>query len=402
MILVCGGGPSGVAAAVTAAKNGRDVILVEKNACLGGTLTASLVGIVLDDANKKGGIIREFSDRVNVEVKEHGVPVYEAEKYILEDMCVCAGVKLIYNAFVTDVSVENGKITSVTVISKSGKQVFSPEVVIDATGDGDVAYMAGCSFEVGNENGETQPMSMIAVVSGIDEVQAEKMISAPEKDFWESRNLFNGLLKELGVEPSMGCANITKINESLFYLSVNHEYGYRFDNAEDITNAMIEARKEVYNTVKALRNYGGAFKNITLACTPQMLGVREGRRIKAKDKVCVNDMINGVKREDGVCTATYWVDIHALSKNNKKGFEGDNINVLPYDIPMGALIADECKNLLLSGRNIDGDFYSHASYRVVGNMACTGQAAGAIACVMDKNKITSDEVKFNMIKEMLT
>ena len=401
MILVCGGGPSGVMAAVTAAKYSDEVVLVERNGCLGGTLTASLVGILLDDLNKKDGLIRQFADRVNKEVKDYGVPVYEAEKYILEDMCVSAGVKVLYHTTVSEVVTENGKINSVTAVSKSGKQIYYPDAVIDATGDGDVAFMAGCEFEVGNDSGKTQPMSMIAVVSGIDGDKVENMISAPEKDFWETRNNFNGLLKKLGVEPSMGCANITRINETLFYLSVNHEYGYRFDDAEDITKATIEARKEVYDTEKALRKHGNGFEKISLACTPQMIGVREGRRIKGLDKVTVDDLINGVRRKDGVCTATYWVDIHALSKDNKKGFSGDNINVLPYDIPMGSLIPKSITNLVLSGRNISGDFYAHASYRVVGNMACTGQASGAIASVIEKNKISSHNVTFDMIKDML-
>ena len=401
MILVCGGGPAGVAAAVTASENGSEVVLIERNGCLGGTLTASLIGIILDEQNKNGGVIRELCDKINTEVQEFGVPVYEAEKYIFEDMCIKAGVKLLYNTYLAEVKTENGRITEAVIVSKSGKETLYPEVVVDATGDGDVAFLAGCGFDKGNENGDTQPMSMVAVVSGIDGEAAESMISSPQKPFWESRNNFNALLTSLGVQPSMGCANITAINGELYYLSINHEYGFRFDSASDITAATIEARREIYSAVKALRQYGNAFKNIALACTPQMIGVREGRRIHGVESVTIEDMINGTARENGVCTVTYWVDIHALSKNNKKGFEGDNISVKPYDIPMGALIPVDCDNLVLAGRSISGDFYAHASYRVAGNMVCVGQASGAIACVMEKRGISNKSVEFSMIRDML-
>ena len=139
MILVCGGGPAGVAAAITAAENGAEVILVEKNACLGGTLTASLIGIILDEKDKKEGFTRRLCDKINTEVNEFGVPVYEAEKYIFEQMCINAGVKLLYNTFVSEVKVENDKIIEVITASKSGKKSYYPEVIIDATGDGDIA-----------------------------------------------------------------------------------------------------------------------------------------------------------------------------------------------------------------------------------------------------------------------
>lgn len=402
MILVCGGGPAGVAAAITASKNGSEVVLIEKNNCLGGTITASMIGVILDENNKKEGFVRRFCDRIKTEVNDYGVPVYEAEKYILEEMCLKAGVKLIYDTFVSEIKIENEKITEVVAVSKSGKKTYYPDVVIDATGDGNVAFMAGCEFDVGNEKGETQPMSMVAIVTGIDDEKAENMISTPEKSFWESRNNFNGLLEKLGIKTSMGaCANITRINKNLHFISINHQYGFKFDNAEDITTATIEARKEIYETVKALKIYGGPFKDIALTSTPQMLGVREGRRFKGKETVSIDDVINGTKHDNNICTVTYWVDIHSLTKDNKKGFLGEDITVKPYDIPMGALIPQNCKNLILSGRNISGDFYAHASYRVAGNMLCVGQASGAVGWAMDKKNISNDEVEFDMIKEKL-
>ena len=389
MILVCGGGPAGTMAAVAAARNGAEVLLVEKNGCLGGTLTAGLIGITLDYQNKKTGLIREFMDLLEKETAVSGAPVYEAQKYILEQMCVSAGVKLLYHAAVTEIKTENRRITQVTVASKSGVETLIPEIVIDATGDGDIAFMAGCGYTVGNEEGATQPMSMVAVIAGVTEEDIRPYIAYPDQPFWDSRKRFSALLSQIGIEPSMGCPNIAKINNSLFYLSVNHEYGFRFDSAADITAATIEARKEIYETIKALRQYGHGFENITLACTPEMIGVREGRRIHGLYTVTLEDMLSGKKQEDAVCTVTYWVDIHALSKGGNKSFTGSDIQVKPYDIPLRALIPRDCDNLLLAGRSISGDFFAHASYRVVGNMACVGEAAGKTAaeCVKERKNI---------------
>ena len=389
MILVCGGGPAGTMAAIAAARSGAEVLLAEKNGCLGGTLTAGLVGITLDHQNKRTGLIREFMDALEKETAASGAPVYEAQKYILEQMCVSAGVSLLYHASVIGVKTEGRRIVSVSVSSKSGIETFAPEIVIDATGDGDIAYMAGCGYTEGNDEGAMQPMSMVAVIAGVKEEEIRPYIAYPDQPFWDCRRRFLGLLRELGAEPSMGCPNICKINDSLFYFSINHEYGYRFDSAADITAATVEARKEIYETVKALRQYGRGFENITLACTPEMLGVREGRRIKGLYTVTLEDMLQGRKHEDAVCTVTYWVDIHALSKGSNKSFTGGEIAVKPYDIPLRALIPLDCDNLLLAGRSLSGDFFAHASYRVVGNMACVGEAAGKAAarCIREQKDI---------------
>lgn len=389
MILVCGGGPAGTMAAVAAARSGAEVLLVEKNGCLGGTLTAGLVGIALDVQNKKTGLIHEFMEALARETAASGAPMYEAQKYILEQMCVSAGVSLLYHASVIGVKTENRRIVSVSAASKSGLETYSPEIVIDATGDGDVAFMAGCGYTVGNAEGATQPMSMVAVISGVAEEEIRPYIAYPDQPFWDCRKRFLALLQQIGAEPSMGCPNISKINDSLFYLSINHEYGFRFDSAADITAATVEARKEIYETVKALRQYGHGFQNITLACTPEMIGVREGRRIKGLYTVTLEDMLEGKKHQDAVCTVTYWVDIHALSKGNNKSFTGGEIEVKPYDIPLRALIPEDCDNLLLAGRSLSGDFFAHASYRVVGNMACVGEAAGKAAarCIKERKNI---------------
>lgn len=378
-IVVCGGGVSGTMAAIAAARTGAKTLLVERGGCLGGMWTAGLLGYSLDTWNK-GGLLKEFLDDLRQETESSGAAIYEAQKYLLEKKCAESGVRVLLHTQVCDVTVQDGRIISLEIITKSGKQRISPSVVIDATGDGDVAYMAGCAYSYGNDEGKAQPMSMIAVLSGICEEQAREYISYPDTPFWEARGKLLKLLQSIGVDPSMSCPSIMKINDSLFYFSINHEYDKRSDSAEDITDATFSARREIYEAVRALRQKGGpAFKNVTLVATPEMIGVREGRRIHGVYTVTVDDMIQGKTHDDAVCRVNYWVDIHALSPASNRSFSDGNIKAKPYDIPFRAMLPQKIKNLILSGRCISGDFYAHASYRVTGNMAAVGEAAGVMA-----------------------
>jgi len=401
-VIVCGGGVAGSMAAISAARAGAKTLLIERGGCIGGMWTAGLLGITLD-ADNKGGLLREFLDRLNKEMAESGAAIFEAQKVLLEQMCVNAEVKIMLHTQVFDCIMEGNKLIGVQTASKSGKQSFFAKVIIDATGDGDIAAMAGCTYDYGREeDGKAQPMSMLCVVAGLKEEEIRPYIGYPQGDFWAPRERMLRLLKDCGTSSSMGFPSFSKINDSLFYLSVNHEYEKSSLNAFDITEATIHARREINDIVKALHQHGGeAFQNISLAITPEVIGIREGRRIKGKYTVVCEDMLTGKKHADSVCTASYWVDIHALSANGNKSFTSGGITVKPYDIPFTSLIPIDCDNLILAGRSISGDFYSHASYRVIGNMAPVGEAAGIMAAVCAQKNIDVQALKWEDFGELI-
>lgn len=386
-VVVCGGGVAGVMAAISAARNGANTLLLERGGCLGGMWTAGLLGYTIDFYNKPG-LLREFIGRLDRET-EKGAVIYEAQKYILEDMCMQAGVHVLYHSVVCSCEVDNRKIQSIEYVCKSGKCRVTSKMWIDSTGDGDLAVMAGCGYDLGREeDGLTQPMSMIAVVTGLQENEIKEYIAYPRCDFWEPRKRVIELFQKIGADYSIGCPSFQKINSSLYYLTVNHEYQKRADSEEDITNATIHARKEINLLVELLREKGGpAFRNIAVAATPDMMGVREGRRIHGVYTITIDDLIEGKQHDDAVCLVTYWVDLHDLLPNNGKGYMETGINVKPYHIPFRALLPVDCDNLVMAGRSISGDFYAHASYRVAGNMAAVGEAAGLMSAVSAKNNL---------------
>lgn len=384
-VLILGGGVAGSMAAISAARNGADVVLIERGGCLGGMWTSGLIGITLDPYNKTP-LLDEFLGLVKVEQDLGTATLFEIQKYILEKLCVEAGVKILYHSQPYSIELKNGKILAVRVVSKGGTSIFNPAMVIDATGDGDIAALAGCEFDYGRpEDGKTQPMSMVALVGGVDSKLAKNYISYPQEPFWDARNRLKALLDKNGISVSLGCASIVPLLNDIYILSMNQVYGKSGCDSIELTQATIEARREIYDFVASLRKcYPEIFPNISLLSTPEAIGVREGRRIRGKYTVTLDDMIAGKRHTDSVCTVTYWPDIHSPQKD-EKGFSDGGLKIQPYDIPFRALIPETIDNLLVAGRCISGDFYAHSSYRVMGNMAAVGAAAGEFAAKTAKS-----------------
>lgn len=393
-ILVIGAGVSGTMAAIAAARKGAKVSLIERGGCLGGMWTAGLVGVTLDSEGKDG-LLKEFLAEVDEQMATGSATLFETQKYILEKMCIDSGVDIYLHSQICNLEKEDRIIKSVQIITKSGLINFNPKIVIDATGDGDVAFMAGCGFEYGRESdNKAQPMSMIALISGLKD-DAREYISYPSEPFWDARNRFRYVLDRCGAKYSIGCPSIQPLNGGMYILSANQEYGKSGCSVCELSQATINARSEIYEMVKKLKTNGPkCFENITLVSTPEFIGVRETRRINGRYTVSIDDMIEGKKQDDAVCTVNYWVDIHSLEDDGGKGFTDDGVESKPYDIPFRALLPKDIDNLVLAGRCISGDFYAHASYRVMGNMAPVGEAAGNMAAYAIQKNAPVHTIKY--------
>ena len=388
-VVVCGGGPAGVCAAISAAREGAKTLLVEKNGCLGGFWTSGLLTWIAD-VESKPGLVKEILDklescadgRIEYRTKPYFTADTERTKVLFDSMCQKAGVNVRLFTLVTGVIKDGKKVTGVITDSKSGPEYFGAKVVIDTTGDGDVGALAGCRFKIGNEEGKTQPMTLIALVSGIryDEIEA---FYASEPETGNNTMIYNEFVRA-GAEPSYKkplLAPVSKEN-NLFALMANHEYGASALSAEDLSKAVMHARKEVIDCVAALRSLGGIWRNIHVVASGNDIGVREGRRIRGKYVVRSDvDLAGGLSHKDGICTVTYYMDIHQLSATTEKedAEKRSKFTVRPYEIPLRALIAEDVEGLMMAGRCLSGDFYSYGNYRVGGNAARTGEAAGTAA-----------------------
>lgn len=398
-VIVCGGGPAGIAAALASARRGAQTTLIESQGCLGGVWTCGLLTWILD-AEGKPGIMREIIHELDRRgARSLRVPkgkgfAYDPEqmKIILEELCVQAGVHVRYHTRVVAAlrSPETKALTHIVTESKSGREAWAAHVFIDATGDGDVGALAGCGFSVGRPGTEEiQPMSLICLFTGVCFEDIEPYVGGGLE---EPKQRLYRKLTELGVPPSNGVPLLVRIHNNLFSLCANHEYNQRSDDADAITSATLRGRAEIHRLIEALRTLGPEWQGIRLVATAAHIGIREGRRIRGLHLVRDKDIIAGQRHEDAICRVHFPIDVHSTNGGGAKGIESIEVRAKPYDIPLRALIARDVDGLLLAGRCISGDFLAHSSYRVTGNAVVTGQAAGLAAAIAVQQGLTPHTV----------
>lgn len=372
-IVVCGGGSAGAAVALFAAEGGKDVALIEQFGELGGILTSDCLGYVMDAKDKKG-FVETLRNAVGTQIEQNTENFKfdtEQMKYYLERRLVDAGVDIMYYSRIFDADVADGKITAVSVLNKDGFLEVRGKIFVDATGDGDVGFFAGCDYDFGADGKEGQPMSYLALLTGLNREEV-KFYTNNYPGFPKSEGKKNMLaeLAKAGFTPSYLMPSLSYIREGVYNFGVNHQYGSGLDS-KTITKATIEGRHEVFRAVAALKSLGGIWKDISIIATPTYIGVRDGRRLKGEYTVTVDDLIAGTKHEDSVCRVTFNVDVHT-----KDGTDDADVKMQPYDIPLRALKAKGFENLYMAGRCISGDYLAHASYRVTGNTFTMGQNLG--------------------------
>jgi hypothetical protein len=386
-VAVAGGGIAGVCAAISAARSGARTVLIERGGSLGGTLTEGFMPLILD-ADNKGGIVKELFDFLNA----HGMTLArrgprttpegeriegrmvdtEGCKYFFDRACAESGVKVLLYSQVAAVDMKDGAIASVLVVSECGIYTLDADVFIDATGNGSLAAMAGCEWDCGDPvDKRPSPTSTAICAVGMPE-------DFDGNDSVEDKKRYSDMLRAHGIEISGGLASVKRLPSlTTWNMGVNFQYGVMPDDVESLTRATVEGRKESFEVIEAHKTIEGYGKLYT-AFTSSHLGIREGRRIFGEYRITDEDILEGRRFDDAVCLVTFGVDVHKL-KNDDTDECMRGYRTKPYHIPYRALVAKGVDNLLLAGRCISGDFYPHSSYRVMGNMAATGEAAGYAA-----------------------
>jgi hypothetical protein len=403
-VIVCGGGPAGVSAAIAAARVGAKTCLIEVQGCLGGIWTAGLLSWIID-ARGKPGFIQELyrelerrgaaasrptRDAKDTETFRDFACDPEALKGVLDDLCSAAGVRVRFHTRVVAAAIKEGRLDLALTESTSGREAWRAKVFIDATGNGDLADRAGCTWDYGREDGHAQPMSLIAVLGGARFQEIRPFVGGG----WtpDSKKNLLAEMKRAGFEPSYHDPVIFRVYDDLFIMMSNHEYRVSGLDADDVTRATLNARKEVQMQVAKLRALGNDIWNdLRLVATGAQIGVREGRRIHGLYQVTVDDLVKGARFDDAVCRVTFNIDVHSPNPDKSKGYDHGGKRAQPYDIPYRALIAKDVRGLLTAGRCISGDFLAHSSYRVTGNAVALGEAAGVAAAVAaQSNRLPQD------------
>jgi len=418
-IIVVGGGPGGVPAAVAAARSGARVLLVESYGFLGGMATAALVlpymkysagnkiiirGLFeefLDILEKNGAVrIKKFTDeeliRLNTfttDLEDRAHFDDEPMKWLLDRFVLDSGANLLLHTRAIGVLKKNGSIKAIRVFHKGGVEDLSADIFIDSTGDGDIAAWAGARIEIGREQDNAcQPMTTSFRMANVD---IERMPGGKEinelfdkaKERGEVINPRENVLKFFTVHPDVIHFNSTRIIEKTSL------------DGWSMTEAEIEGRRQVDELVRFMKKYVSGFENAYLMKTGAQIGVRESRRVIGRYVLNADDVIHGHKFDDGVACGSYAIDIHNPTGTGTKMYYLDE--GIYYHIPYRCLVPDNVDNLIVASRCISSTHEAHSSLRVMPTVWGIGQAGGTAAAICVKRKIYPGNIDVTVLKETL-
>jgi hypothetical protein len=407
-VLVCGGGPAGSMAAIAAARAGARTRLIESQGSVGGVWTSGLMTEFADAANKKGlvaELVATLRKRGAMDRGRSSTFDPEIMKHILETFCREAGIEVrLHTMVVGAVKDARGRLTHAITESKSGREAWAAKCFVDASGDGDLAAWAGCGFDFAHpETKEFQPSSLRCLVGGLTDTGT--------RIFTDHSTRPSPLWKEIqrgGHEPTYIKSNFFLYRPGVAGLMANQEYGQVPADAEAMSKATLKGRDELNRVVEALRSLGGNWKDIWLAAPAEMIGMREIRRIHGLYTLTVEDVTRGARFDDAVCRSHYGINLHSYSFARETGTAGRStanpgggLTAKPFDIPLRSLIAKDVSALMMAGRCISGDHYAHGSYRVTGNAAAMGAAAGRTAALAAKSNRLPQQVNISELKLQL-
>ncbi|MEE1065895.1 MAG: FAD-dependent oxidoreductase [Acutalibacteraceae bacterium] len=385
-LVVAGGGLSGVAAAISAAREGIKVLLVEKSGCLGGAIANNLVYPFMPywtkvDNDKKylsQGILKEIKERHDEYVDDCKDHEFNSEylKIVLDDMTAEADVDVLFHAVVYDVKTENRKVSSVDITAKAQKITVEADFFIDATGDGDLFYLAGCDYQLGRESDNLcQPMTTCFRMSGVDldlfteERPGLQQLYKEKQARGEIKNPRENILVFFGVGEDVLHFNSTRV----VMLDPTNPF--------DVSKAEVIARKQIHELISFLKENSDAFHESALISVAINIGVRESRKLRGVHILTGDELINCTRFEDSIALGNYDIDIHSptgTGTSHRYFAEGEY-----YTIPYRSLLPKEYDNLLVAGRCISATHEAQASVRIMPICCCLGEAAGmatAIAC----------------------
>lgn len=394
--MVAGGGPAGMAAAVTAARQGRSVLLIESQNCLGGMGTAGLMPIFMtfgDSVNFcAGGFGRELYDRLEAEggtlpERPWGkwLPLIrgEALKRIYDDMAVKAGVELLLVTQAVGVQAENGRVSHVICAAKSGLFAVGARIFIDCTGDGDLAAWAGAGFEKGDEAGTMMPGTLCSLWADVDWRNATAVD--------EQGKVLRRVLAEapdLLPEPDPHLVGMLPVGGGLGGGNIGHAYGVDGTDERSLTRALLACRRAMPAYERFYREHLRGFEKAALAATAALFGVRETRRILGDYVLGFDDYERRASFDDEIGRYHNSVDMH-LSRPTQAEYE-KHIQRLTgtryragesYGIPYRILTPRGLDNLLVAGRCVSVDRMVLSSLRVMPGCFITGQACGMAAAM---------------------
>ena len=454
-VVVAGGGPGGVPAAIAASRNGAKTLIIERYGFFGGLATAGLMGPIFGYAETLkpyslspdrpkmknnsgplilGGIPVEIIEKLqdcgaapkDEELKWEAIHFdTEMMKHVLDAMVMESGVDILFHTLVANVIMNGNNIEYLILENKTGRQAVKAKIFIDATGDGDIAHFAGAEYTKGRKaDGATQPMGTKVIIDGVQIVGEEERIKGfnlvKNKIGEKTINIYHPFWGEISEQ------GITRRKDEVSPTATR----VRGDgtNVRDLTRAEIQARKDILNAVDFYKKNVSGYENAYLRNTPVQIGVRETRQIIGIKTISGQDVLKGKKGlEDSVARGCFFLDIHCplgfTSSETwicdkrckvrpdcimKRKYSNQLLEsaILPkpidyYDIPFGSLVPKSLNNLLISGRCISADHYAMSSVRVMATCFAIGEAAGTAAALCSKERVNPKNLSILSLRDQL-
>jgi hypothetical protein len=397
-VLVVGGGPAGVGAALAAARTGAKTTLVEHYGFLGGMWTAGLLNPILDH-HEKGGIVAELIERLHIAGKL--VPGSRANfdneylKYLLDCMMLESGVKLCLHRSAVDTIVDGDKVKGIITESKSGREALIADVVIDCTGDGDVCARAGVPFTKGREQGgEMQSVTLFFMLANVKYRQPTHGT--------DIHDMMQDAVQKYGLDytvPYKTPSFFEVPQKDHAIVQIVHLHGIDGTKADDLTTAEVKARQQLQQTMQVMQLVP-EFEGVELITSGPHIGVRETRHIEGRYRLVEDDLLTGRQFEDGICWTRFVIDVHG-PPDIKGTVTIQGGQVKPYQIPYRALVPINRDSLLMAGRCISGSSIAHASFRVTGDCVAMGQAAGTAAALASQQRIEPGDIDSDQLRTQL-
>lgn len=421
-VVVIGAGSAGIAAAVSAARNGARTILVDAGPMVGGELVSGLPlnaclnargewvvgGVIrelLDTCRSMGGLIEPYFDWRSLWLT---CVDPEVMKLAVAKLLRKAGVRLLLYSFADDVVADESRLHGIFVVNKQGRTLLRAQQFIDCSGDGDISVLAGAMSEMGGPQGELQPVTLIFRMVGVeteplldfvrchpDYVGLGECLLEPRSKpecaaalyrqgipsvFFDGRGPFLVEAIERGELFPCGLLAVCPVSTQRKEVSLNTTRIANLDatNPDRLSGALPDLLEQVWACARFLKARVPGFENSQFSGIAPRIGIRETRRIMGETVLQREDVLEGRKRDDGICKGAHELDVHGAGNVHRREMINNGGS---YDVPFGCLLPKGTTNLLVAGRCLSATREAHGSARVMGTCMGMGQAAGTAAAM---------------------